>query len=73
MDAVHEADNLADHFGRPGERVGVLVTTDLFDDAGPGTLRSADGQGCSAGRAGYSAGRMRWDRLVGIMGYLMEA
>jgi hypothetical protein len=32
MDAVHEADNLADHFGRPGERVAVLVTTDLFDE-----------------------------------------
>jgi Domain of unknown function (DUF1887) len=33
MDAVHEADNLADHFGREGESVAVLVTTDLFDEA----------------------------------------
>ena len=32
MDAVHEADNLADHFGRPGECVAVLVTTDLIDE-----------------------------------------
>ena len=32
MDAVHEADNLADHFGHPGERVAVLVTTDLHDE-----------------------------------------
>jgi hypothetical protein len=32
MDAVHEADNLADHFGRPGECVAVLVTTDLHDE-----------------------------------------
>ncbi len=32
MDAIHQADNLADHFGRPGERVAVLVTTDLFDE-----------------------------------------
>lgn len=32
MDALHEADNLADHFGKPGERVAVLVTTDLFDE-----------------------------------------
>lgn len=32
MDAVHEADNLADHFGKPGERVAVLVTTDLHDE-----------------------------------------
>jgi Domain of unknown function (DUF1887) len=32
MDAVHEADNLVDHFGRGGEKVAVLVTTDLFDE-----------------------------------------
>jgi hypothetical protein len=32
MDAVHEADNLADHFGRNGEKVAVLVTTDLYDE-----------------------------------------
>jgi hypothetical protein len=32
MDAVHEADNLADHFGRPGDGVAVLVTTDLHDE-----------------------------------------
>ncbi len=32
MDALHEADNLCDHFGREGEKVGILVTTDLFDE-----------------------------------------
>lgn len=32
MDAVHEADNLIDHFGRPGDKVAILVTTDLFDE-----------------------------------------
>ena len=32
VDAVHEADNLCDHFGKPGERVAVLVTTDLHDE-----------------------------------------
>ena len=32
MDAVHEADNLCDHFGKPGEKVAVLVTTDLYDE-----------------------------------------
>ena len=32
MDAVHEADNLADHFGKQGEKVAVVVTTDLFDE-----------------------------------------
>ena len=38
MDAVHEADNLEDHFGMPGEKVAVLVTTDLFDEM-KGTAR----------------------------------
>ena len=33
MDAVHEADNLGDHFGKPGEKVAVLVTTDLYDES----------------------------------------
>ncbi len=32
MDALHEADNLCDHFGREDDRVGVLVTSDLFDE-----------------------------------------
>lgn len=32
MDAVHTADNLADHFGKQGEKVAVLVTTDLYDE-----------------------------------------
>ncbi len=32
MDAVHETDNLADHFGRQGEKVALVVSTDLFDE-----------------------------------------
>ncbi len=32
MDAVHEADNLSDHFGQQGEKVAVVLTTDLFDE-----------------------------------------
>lgn len=38
MDAVHEADNLADHFGKPGDRVAILVSTDLIDED-KGTVR----------------------------------
>jgi Domain of unknown function (DUF1887) len=33
MDALHEADNLADHFGRDGDGVAILVSTDLIDEA----------------------------------------
>ena len=32
IDAVHEADNLIDHFGRAGDKVAILVSTDLFDE-----------------------------------------
>jgi hypothetical protein len=32
MDAVHEADNLVDHFGAPGDKVAILVSTDLIDE-----------------------------------------
>lgn len=30
---LHEADNLADHFGKPGDAVVLVVTTDLIDEA----------------------------------------
>lgn len=32
MGYLHEADNLADHFGSPGDAVILLVTTDLIDE-----------------------------------------
>ena len=32
MDALHEADNLVDHFGRADDRVAILVTADLIDE-----------------------------------------
>jgi len=32
MDALHEADNLVDHFGRDDDRVAILVTADLIDE-----------------------------------------
>jgi Domain of unknown function (DUF1887) len=38
MDALHEADNLVDHFGRPGDKVAILVSTDLHDEM-KGTVR----------------------------------
>ena len=73
MDAVHEADNLADHFGQPGERVGVLVTTDLFDEQ-----RSEARYQALMGKAAVLDVRiipledLGWDRLVDVMRYLMD-
>lgn len=68
MDAVHEADNLADHFGRPGERVAVLVTTDLHDE-----LRGAPRYNALMGKAAVLDVRiipleeLGYDRLVAAL------
>lgn len=32
MEALHEADNLADHFGTPNAFVGLILSTDLYDE-----------------------------------------
>lgn len=73
MDALHEADNLADHFGRPGERVGVLVTTDLFDE-----MRGVPRYTALMGKAAVLDVRiipleeLGWTRLVSVMRELWE-
>lgn len=73
MDAVHEADNLLDHFGRPGERVAVLVTTDLFDE-----LKGVPRYGALMGKAAIldvrviSLEDLHWDGLVSAMKELWE-
>jgi hypothetical protein len=73
MDALHEADNLADHFGRPGERVGVLVTTDLFDE-----MRGVPRYTALMGKAAVLDVRiipleeLGWSKLVGVMSELWE-
>ncbi len=71
MDAVHEADNLADHFGRPGERVAVLVTTDLHDE-----MRGVPRYAALMGKAAVLDVRiipleeLGWDRLVTALAQL---
>ena len=71
MDAVHEADNLADHFGRPGERVAVLVTTDLHDE-----MRGVPRYTALMGKAAVLDVRiipleeLGWDRLVQALSQL---
>lgn len=65
MDAVHEADNLGDHFGRPGESVGILVTTDLFDE-----IKNSPRYNALMGKAAVldvqviALEDLSWDRLV---------
>jgi hypothetical protein len=73
MDAVHEADNLADHFGKPGERVGVLVTTDLFDDKdGAPRYEALMGKAAVLDVRIIPLEDLAWPQLVGVMRHLME-
>jgi len=73
MDAVHEADNLADHFGEPGERVGVLVTTDLFDeDSGSARYEALMGKAAVLDVRVIPLEDIGWNRLVDVMQYLMD-
>ncbi len=73
MDAVHEADNLADHFGREGERVAVLVTTDLFDE-----IKNSARYNALMGKAAVLDVRiialeeLGWDKLVLAIQTLLE-
>jgi hypothetical protein len=72
MDAVHEADNLTDHFGRAGERVAVMVTTDLFDE-----IRGVARYNALMGKAAVLDVRiipleeLEWTKLVAAMHDLM--
>jgi hypothetical protein len=73
MDAIHEADNLADHFGKPGERVAVLVTTDLHDE-----MKGAPRYSALMGKAAVLDVRiipleeLGWDRLVTAVAELWQ-
>ena len=73
MDALHEADNLADHFGVPGERVAVLVTTDLIDE-----MREMPRYTALMGKAAILDVRiipleeLGWNKLVAAMGELID-
>jgi hypothetical protein len=68
MDAVHEADNLADHFGRAGETVAVLVTTDLYDE-----IKDTPRYNALMGKAAVldvqliALEDLSWERLVAAM------
>jgi Domain of unknown function (DUF1887) len=73
MDAVHEADNLIDHFGQSGDRVAVLVTTDLFDE-----LRGTVRYNALMGKAAVLDVRiialedLSWARLVAVLGEMWK-
>ena len=74
MDALHEADNLCDHFGRDDDRVGVLVTSDLYDELRGDRPRYQ----ALMGKAAIFDVRiipleeLEWERLVQAMGDLIH-
>ncbi len=71
MDAVNEADNLVDHFGVQGERVALIVTTDLFDE-----MKNEPRYNALMGKAAVldvhiiALEEMGWDHLVKAIGDL---
>ncbi len=72
MDAVHQADNLADHFGRHGERVGVLVTTDLYDEAKDmPRYQALMGKAAVLDVRVIALEELGWDKLVQALRHLM--
>ena len=73
MDAVHEADNLGDHFGKPGERVAVLVTTDLFDeDRNSVRYNALMGKAAILDVQIIALEDLGWDKLVAAIHNLFE-
>lgn len=73
MDAVHQADNLADHFGRQGEKVALIVSTDLFDE-----VKNAPRYQALMGKAAVldvhviALEEIIWDKLVHAMQGLLH-
>ena len=73
MDAVHAADNLADHFGQHGEKVAVVVSTDLYDE-----MKNVPRYQALMGKAAVLDVRiialedLVWERLVAAMEQLMK-
>jgi hypothetical protein len=73
MDALHEADNLADHFGQPNEKVAVLVTTDLFDEErGVARYSALMGKAAVLKVRIVSLEEMEWAKLVHAIGKLIK-
>jgi hypothetical protein len=73
MDAIHEADNLADHFGRPGEQVAVLISTDLHDeDRGVARYSALMGKAAVLKVRVVSLEDMEWRKLISVMAQLMQ-
>lgn len=65
MDAVHEADNLVDHFGGSGDKVAVLVTTDLYDEArDTARYHALMGKAAILDVRLIALEELHWDRLV---------
>jgi hypothetical protein len=73
MDALHEADNLADHFGTEGDRVGILVTADLIDEvADQPRYMALMGKAAVLDVRIIPLEELGWEKLVAAIGELMD-
>ncbi len=74
MEALHEADNLCDHFGREGERVGILVTTDLIDEVRDNAPRymALMGKAAVLDVRVIPLEELEWEPLVAAMGEIVH-
>jgi hypothetical protein len=73
MEAIHEADNLVDHFGRNDEKVAVLVTTDLIDEVkGSARYSALMGKATILKVKLISLEHLEWNTLVSTMSSLWE-
>lgn len=68
MEALHEADNLADHFGSQNSFVGLILTTDLYDNYnGKPKYEALFGKARALNVQLITLDDMKWDRLVKAM------
>ncbi|WP_373235832.1 hypothetical protein [Cohaesibacter celericrescens] len=68
MEALHEADNLADHFGDDTTFVGLILSTDLYDEyAKKPKYESLFGKARALNVHLITLEHIKWDRLVSAM------
>lgn len=73
MDALHEADNLADHFGGDDDKVAVLVTADLIDEEkDQPRYMSLMGKAAVLDVRIIPLEEMEWEPLVGAVAELID-
>jgi len=73
INALHEADNLADHFSQGGASVALVVTTDLYNErARSPRYEQLYGKALALNVELIGAEKMEWKRIVQAMQKLLR-